>query len=194
MLQTVLLFWKKLFTFLTEKHGFEQDEYDWCVVNKIVSAKQCTVAWYVNDMKMSHETQHVLEELLALLSDEFGKEAPLTITQGKIHDYLGMVINYTVPGKVKFMMRDFIQGVLDECPEEIMKGASATLAANHLFNINPDCRNLGEEEASQFHHLTAKLLYLSKHTPPDLETAVSFLTTRVWEPDEDNYKKLGQCI
>ena len=105
---------------------------------------------------MSHENQQVLDDLLTLLNDEFGKEAPLTVTRGKIHDYLGMVIDYTVPGKVKFMMKDFIQGVLDECLGELMKGALATPAANHLFNVNPDCNRLGEEKASQFHHLTAK--------------------------------------
>ena len=193
-LQAVLLFWQKLSTFLTQKHGFVRNEYDWCVINKIVSGKQCTVAWYVDNIKMSHKTQQALEDLLALLNDEFRKEAPLTITRGKIHDYLGMVIDYTAPGKVNFMMQVFIQGVLDECPGELIKGASVTLAANHLFNVNPDCRKLGEEKASQFHHLTAKLLYLSKHAQPDLQTTVSFLSTRVWEPDEDDYKKLGQCI
>ena len=153
-----------------------------------------TVAWYVDDIKMSHKNQQVLEDLLTLLNDEFGKEAPLTVTQGKIHDYLGMVIDYTVPGKVKFTMKDFIKGVVDECLGELMKGPSATLAANRLFNVNPDCNKLGEQKASQFHHLTAKLLYLSRCARPDLQTTVSFLTMQVREPDEDDYKKLGRCI
>ena len=92
------------------------------------------------------------------------------------------------------MMKDFIQGVLDECPGEWMKGPSVTPVANHLFNVNPDCNKLGEEKASEFHHLTAKLLYLSNHARPDLQTAVSFLATRMREPDEDDYKKLCRCI
>ena len=123
-----------------------------------------------------------------------GRRPPSPLPEEKIHDYLGMVIDYTVLRKVKFTMKDFIQGVLDECLGELMKGVSATPATNHLFNVNPDCRKLGEEKASQFHHLTAKLLYLSKHAQPDLQTAVSFLTTQVREPDEDDYKKLGQRI
>ena len=85
-LLAVLLFWQKLSIFLTKKDGFVQNEYDWYDVNKIVSGKQCTVAWYVDDIKMSHETEQVLEDLLTLLNNEFGKEAPLTITLGKIHD------------------------------------------------------------------------------------------------------------
>ena len=68
------------YVFLTKKDGFVQNEYDWCVVNRIVSGKQCTVAWYVDDIKMSHETEQVLEDLSTLLNNEFGKEAPLTIT------------------------------------------------------------------------------------------------------------------
>ena len=101
MLQAALLFWQKLSIFLTEKHGFVQNEYDWCVINKIVSGKQCTVAWYVNDIKMSHKTKQVLEDLLALLNNEFGKEAPSLLPKGRYMITLGMVIDYTAPGKVK---------------------------------------------------------------------------------------------
>ena len=88
-------------------------------------------------------------------------------------------------------MPDFVQGVLDECPEDLMKGPSLTPTANHLFNVDPECNKLSNEKASRFHHLMAKLLYLSKHARPDLQTAVSFLMTQVHEPDEDDYKKLG---
>ena len=51
-LQAALLFWPKLSVFLTEKHGFMRNEYDWCVVNKMMSGRKCTVAWYVNDNKI----------------------------------------------------------------------------------------------------------------------------------------------
>ena len=53
-LQAALLFWQKLSTFLIDKHGFEQNEYDWCVINKMIEGKQCTIAWYVDDIKMLH--------------------------------------------------------------------------------------------------------------------------------------------
>ena len=88
----------------------------------------------------------------------------------------------------------FCQGVLDECPEDLMKGPSSTLAANHLFNVDAECNRLSNKKASRFHHLTAKLLYLSKCAWPDLQTAVSFLMTQVCGPDKDNYKNLGQCL
>jgi hypothetical protein len=45
--------------------------------------------------------------VLGLLSKEFGNEAPLTVCQEKAHDYLGMRIDYSEPGKVKFTMFDY---------------------------------------------------------------------------------------
>ena len=156
---------KKLSAFLIDKQGFEWNKYDWCVINKIMEGKQCTIAWYVNDIKMSHAKQELLEDLLTSLNKEFGKEAPLTVTRGEVHDYLGMTFDYTIPGKVKITMPDFVQGVLDECPEDLMKGPSSTPAANHLFNIDPECNKLSNEKASRFHHLTAKVLYLMARSP-----------------------------
>jgi hypothetical protein len=44
-----------------------------------------------------------------------------------------------------------------------------------------------------YHHLMAKLVYICKCAHPDLQTTVSFLTTWVTGPDEDDWKKLVQC-
>jgi len=44
-----------------------------------------------------------------------------------------------------------------------------------------------------FHHLVAKLLYLSSRSRQDIQTTVAFLCTRVQSPYMDNYKKLA-CI
>jgi hypothetical protein len=56
------------------------------------------------------------------------------------------------------------------------------------------CEKLDNETAILYHHLTAKLLYLSKRTRPDLQTPVSFLATRVKSTDVDDWKKLGRCL
>ena len=66
-----------------------------------------------------------------------------------------------------------------------MKFISVTPASSYLFNTDPGCEKLNE-----FHHLVAKLLYLSKFTRQDIENAVAFLCTREREPDTDDYKKL----
>ena len=124
--------------------------------------------------------QGVIEDILSKLESWFGKEAPLTVTCRKVHVYLGMHIDYSMPGQVAFTMFDFIDEILAEAPADLMKGVSATIAANHLFTTDSKAQKIPKDEAELFHHLVAKL-----------QLAVSFLTTRVQSPDVDDQKKLG---
>ena len=192
-LRASLLFWKKLSAKLV-KWGFKINPYDWCVANKSIDGKQCTVLWHVDDLKILHIENDVVTDVISQLNDEFGKEAPITVTRGKFHDYLGMTIDYSKKGKVNITMMDYIQDLLKELPTD-MKGEAATEAANHLFKVNgEDPVKLDEETAVMFHHNVAKLLFLCKRARPNLQTAVAFLCTRVKAPDKDDYKKLTQLV
>ena len=164
------------------------------MVNKNINGSQCTIGWHVDDLKISHVDGSMNCEILTILQQEYGKEALIPSTTGKVHNYLGMTINYSTPGKVVFHMEDYIDWMINECPEGLLKGNPASPAANHLFDINPECENLSSEEANKFHHFVAKLLYLAKRTRRDILLAVAFLCTRVKGPDQDDYKKLGCCL
>jgi hypothetical protein len=83
---------------------------------------------------------------------------------------------------------------LQQVPEYLLNGPSITPAANFLFEVNPKATKLDPTAADFFHRLTAQLLYLSKQARPDLQTAVSFLTTQVQKPDEEDFRKLGRCV
>ena len=85
------------------------------------------------------------------------------------------------------MMCECISGLLSEVLDSLMKGP----AASHLFNINSDVTPLSTTDAVHYHHLFAKLLYLAKLTHPDILLTISFLTTCVQSPDDDNFQKLG---
>jgi hypothetical protein len=102
-MQASLLFWRKFKGFLTDL-GYEENPYDSCVVNKMVNGKQCTVCWYVDDVKASHVEESVVEDLISKMQEEYGKEAPLTVSRGKVLEYLGMKIDYSNTGKVVFSM------------------------------------------------------------------------------------------
>ena len=58
----------------------------------------------------------------------------MTITRGKVHKYLGIIIDYYSPGKLIFSMIDYVGKSLDNITED-MKGKSATPDANHLSDI-----------------------------------------------------------
>ena len=49
---------------------------------------------------------------------------------------------------------------------------------------------LPEEQTRQFHRTVVQLLFLCKRARPDVEPVVAFLTTRVKEPDKDDWGKL----
>ena len=54
-LQAAQLFWEKLRAKLAKDWGFVLNRYNSCVVNKKVDGKQLTMAWHVDDQKVSHE-------------------------------------------------------------------------------------------------------------------------------------------
>jgi hypothetical protein len=191
--QAALLFWKNLSSFLIDELGFTLNKYDKCVANKMIDGKQCTIIWHVDDLKMSHVSSAVLDSIIDRLDEKYGNEAPLTVTRGTVHEYLGMTIDFSEEGKVKFIMNDYVENLLDEVPED-MSGHAATPAANHLFAVNDKAEKLDNDDSEKYHHLTAKLLYLSKRARPDLQLAVAFLCKRVKQPDVDDWKKLGRCL
>ena len=193
-LQAALLFWKNLSDFLMKDQGFEVNPYDWCVVNKYINGKQCTIGWHVDDLKISCVEEEVVEGIIRALNNKYDKESPITVHRGPIQEYLGMTINYSVKGKVSFSMPQYIEDLLLECLESIMKGTLTTPAANHLFQTNENVEKLSTTDAVLYHYLVAKLLYLGKRTRPDLLTAISFLCTRIQNPDVDDFKKLGRCL
>jgi hypothetical protein len=164
------------------------------MMNKTVEDKQLTVAWHIDDLKVSHPKSTVVDQFIEDMENKFGKETPLNKSCGKVHDYLGMMLNFSKTEEVTVTMIDYIKGILHDALKE-MHGKAATPAANHLFRINlVDPVWLGKEKAEIYMHIVMQLLYLSQRMCPDLHTAVSFLCSRLTQPDEDDYKKLVQVI
>jgi hypothetical protein len=195
-LQAARLFWQNLSSFLIAE-GFEMNPYDECVVNKIINGKQCTMVWHVDDLKISHVEEQVTQEIVSLLQKKYGSvDAPVTVSYGKVHDYLGMTLDYSDIGKVTIDMREYVKEVLESALADMREGIAATPAAAHLYEVKLDAVDdqLDKDMAEQFHTFTAKLLFLSKRSRPDLQQAVGFLTTRVKAPTLDDWKKLKRVI
>ena len=185
------LFWEKLSKQLVD-WGFKINPYDRCVANKMINGTQCTVAWHVDDVKISHVEKEVVDRVIHDLETKFGKEAPLSKSRGKVHDYLGMILDFSVDGELRINMIPYIKMVLAALPSN-MRGRAATPAASYLYkinNVNPVY--LDEETVDLFHSVTMQLMYLAQRGRPDTLTAVSFLSSRVQQPDTDDYKKLAR--
>ena len=85
-LRAARLFWEKLQAKLVNDWGFVPNRYDSCMVNKQVNNKQLTVAWHVDDLKVSHEEEKVLDEFIGMMEKEFGQDAPLSVAHGPIQE------------------------------------------------------------------------------------------------------------
>jgi len=120
MLQSTLLFYKKLRRDF-EENGFTINPYDPCVANKTVQGTQQTVTWHVDDLKSSHIKKEVNDEFLKWLNKKYGnkKIGEVKAHRGKIHNYLGMVLDFTEQGVLQVQMKDYITTLLNEFPREI---------------------------------------------------------------------------
>jgi hypothetical protein len=89
---------------------------------------------------------------------------PLTVSHGKKHDYLGMHLDFTRPGKVTISMFDYIKNMLNELPKDMAVSANTPTAEN-LFMVRDEksCKCLNKDKKELFHHNTAKLLFLVQH-------------------------------
>ena len=91
-------------------------------------------------------------------------------------------------------MEDYVRSILAELPSCLQGGSAATPAANHLFEVRDNVERLPLEQADEFHRIVMQLMYLAQRGRPDVRTAVSFLTTRVVSPDDNDWKKLGRTL
>ncbi len=103
MLEAALLWYKKFRNEL-EQEGFVFNPYDPCVANREQKGSQHTLLFHVDDLKSSHIDPKVNDEFDKWLQDNYGEHGEVTIHRGKVHEYLGMEIDYTEKGKVKIGM------------------------------------------------------------------------------------------
>jgi hypothetical protein len=110
---------------------------------------------------------------------------------------LGVDYDYSVSGTVKVSQIKYVQKILDDFPQQI-GGPLESPAAPYLFDIRPDDDStkaiLSETESQHFHHAVAQLLFLCMRSRRDIQTPVSFLTTRVRQPDQDDWGKLVRVL
>ena len=82
------------------------------------------VFWHVGDLNISHKNGDTADALINKLSERYGKEEDLKIHQGKVHDYLGMKLDYREQGKVKIDMTDYLKKIKTTCQTSIKAGPS----------------------------------------------------------------------
>ena len=133
------------------------------------------------DIKNTYEEKHIKKVVLS---------------RGTKQDYLRMDLDYSKPGVLGISMKKYIEGMITKFlyKEELNARKALSPAADYLFMIDKDAKQLDQKKKECFYTWVAKGLFLCKRARPDLQTAVAFLTTRVRSPDEDDWKKLKRMV
>ena len=187
MIISSLLWYKKLRGDL-ESIGFKFNPYDPCVANRMKNGNQHTVRFHVDDMMSSHVNPAVNDKFAEWLEKMYGEYKAVSPTRGKVHDYLGMVLDFREKGYVKVDMTAYVKGMLEDFPESIKKTAK-TPASEKLMDRGGG-KVVDSERKEAFHTTVAKGLFLCKRARPDIQPTIAVLSTRVKKPNESDWKKL----
>ena len=114
----------------------------------------------------------------------------MKVSQGKVHKYIGMTLDFGSKGIVKVTMVDYVDEIIeafDAACRNLNHGDAAVVrrkkyrsaAPKDLFKIDEAATKLNHDEEKAYHNITAKYLYVTKRARPDILLAVAFLTTRV---------------
>ena len=163
VLKSVLWFYEKLREDLVVD-GFVVNDYNPCVANKMINSDQMTVMWNVDDLKVSHKDEAEIDKFTDFLQDKYEKPQQglmLTYHCGKVHDYLGINLDYSRTKKLKVSMI--------KCTSKIFKGFSEELGTSmadpvtsYLFIMQEERHDkyLSEEKAQGFHKVITQPLFL----------------------------------
>ena len=141
----------------------------------MLNNEQVTVQFHVEDLEVSPKDQAVLDDFFDELRSEFGQEDELTENKGLMHEYLGITIDYSIPGKVVFTMFDYLEDVIVEATEDLKNCHSYYPGNDQLFKVDGDSPRLLQKDAELFHCHVARLLFASKRARPDIQVCVTFL-------------------
>ena len=170
------------------RDGFTKNRKDGCVFSKTVQGKQLCVCFHVDDLMITCEDNGAIENFLTFLQSTY---KTITVNRGAVQNYLGMTFTFKEIGTVDIAMEGYVNDVIKSY--EVVK-KSNTPAAADLFDIHDKSAKLDRANKEIFHSRVAKLLYLAKRARPDTLLAVSFLTTRVQDPREEDMAKLDRVL
>ena len=88
------------------------------------NGEQIIVQFHIDDLKVSHKEQSVMDDYLSDLRSEFGQEDELIVNTRLVHEYLGITIDYSTAGKVVFTMFDYLEDVIVEAAEDLKNSRS----------------------------------------------------------------------
>ena len=172
--------------------GYKCNAYDKCVFQKKNDNYLSVILTiYVDDIMLMASSQEVLDLELCNIK----KVLPdIVIHRGSIHNYIGMVFDFSTTNKVVIAMDQYVRDLLVDFSFDVNSKVVSAPGDSDLFSIDANSVLLDSERKKFFHSSVAKLLYLAKRTRPDILLVISFLATRVKCSTDQDFHKLLRCV
>ena len=193
--------------------GFIANDCDPCIMTKYIKGVRITVIIYVDDLLISCR---ILVHILWVISSLERKYGKLKVSSGKVHSYIGMVLDFTNPDYVSVNQTGMIEDIITSTRAAVEDYTSSTPptpfrafanrlkivssarpktpAAPYLFNVSTDSPPLHDLLKVIFHSAVAKLMFISTRTRQDILPTLSFLAGRVLFPTEEDWGKLTRVL
>jgi hypothetical protein len=186
LLVSAMLFCQKLMTDLTN-YGFGINPNDLSMTNKEVEASGTRMI-----SKLVMQATRLLMNLmngLRLLMEPLEKWKLLMEVSTTPWEWS------LTKRQVSINMIDYAKSMVENFPsEELTGGKVASPWSENLFKVNETNPWLPAKNDEQRHTWTAQGLLLCKHGWPDICSAVAYLTTRVRNPNQDDWNKLMRMM
>ena len=179
------MLWHQELKSVSEAQGFALNPCDPCVANKKANGSWMMMVWHVDDLKISHKEKDAVEGFVKWLEDKHNdKNGKVTIEQGPRQTYIGMILDFSMPGALMVDQSHCIKEMIQEFEEQAQSiGSSATIPWNDkLFQVDESSDRLKAEQADLFHTFVAKAQHAAFRGRPDLKLTVAFLLTRAQKP------------
>ena len=106
-----------------------------------------TILFHVDDCKLSHFERKANDCMIKWLCQEYESifedgSGKMSVSQGKVHEYLGMNLDHTVHGQVRITMMSYIEEIITFFDKSDSKGKGINTSATPKYNVlvNKDCK------------------------------------------------------
>lgn len=190
LVQAARAWWKKFTSVLKSELGFDQHENDSCLLKRVDEQGSVFIIIYVDDCFVVGNKEAVKKALSDI-------EKFFNITRSEnISDFIGCHIKRD-GDRIFLSQPDLIKKMIDKFEDKIDKLReydTPAVASSHVLRRGEDEEGLNEAEQQDFRSGVGSLLYLLKHSRPDLSNSVRELTKVMDQANKAHEKMLHRVI
>lgn len=177
--------WNNLLNETLTKAKLKQSVSDPCFYSGYILDQICYIIIYVDDIILACSTTDQIQCIEKILSDSFVMK-----NLGDIRSYLGIQISKDLYGNYEICQSQYIKRLADEFGLGSCKLSKSPMDINYGKKNNS---NLLETNA-KYRKLIGHLLYISVNSRPDISASVCFLSQKVSNPSEEDWKQSKRVV